>query len=231
MSSSAQLEALLRAGRAERCPEGNEQRLLDALGVGTPASSGAALGTSFRALLRWMGWMVLLGALSAAGLWTIAARGPRLAATTAPPVAVAADARLEVAPVSLSGASHRERGAKTLPPRAPEPPRASPPTATAAVVTSAVTLVDDELARITEARLALRRHDPAAALSTLDAYERACPRGAFREEAAALRVDALVAAGRLSEARSAAEQFATTWPHSAYGPRVDGLRRRMERPE
>src|SRR5580700_262840 len=112
MSLSPQLEALMKAGRTERCPEGNEQRLLDALGVGPPAPGGMALGASLRIVLRWMGLMALFGAVSAAGLSTTQARRPCLAATTAPPIAILRDAPLAVAPVPLSGASAPERAAK-----------------------------------------------------------------------------------------------------------------------
>ena len=54
MSHSPRVAELLRAGRAERAPAGNAERLLDSLGVGAAAASGISLAeAAARSWLRW----------------------------------------------------------------------------------------------------------------------------------------------------------------------------------
>jgi hypothetical protein len=236
MSPAPTLEALLRAGRAEQPPEGSEERVLAALGMAVGAASGAT-GTAFartalRLWLRWMGLGVLLGAVSVTSAWAIGARASRLAQTSSlsPDGTIHREDPLAIAPVTLEGRAPAERAAPV--PRAPVlhgPVRTPPLTRSAPAAVTAPG--DDELVRITDARLALRRRDAGAALVALEAHARAFPRGAYREEAAALRVEALVVAGRPDDARSAADAFDAAYPLSAYGPRVDGLRRRAHGPE
>jgi hypothetical protein len=238
--STPALEALLQAGRAEQPPEGNEERVLAALGLAVGTASGATgaafARTAMRLWLRWMGLGVLLGAVSVTSAWAIGARSSRLAPETSTPPAAGGerDDPLAVAPVTLQGRAPPERASAVAGAhvrharvRMPAPTASAPSTGAPAVATPA----DDELARITDARMALRHHDVDAALVSLDAHARAFPRGAYGEEAAALRVEALVAAGRLRDARSAADAFDAAYPLSAYGPRVDDLRRRACRPE
>jgi hypothetical protein len=238
--STPTLEALLQAGRAEQPPEGNEARVLAALGlaVGTASSAtGAAFArTAMRLWLRWMGLGVLLGAVSVTSAWAIGARAPRLAPETSIPLAAGREREdpLALAPVTLQGRAPAERTSVvpgTHAPHAgvrmPSPTASTPPAGAPAVATP----TDDELAQITDARIALRHRDVGAALVSLDAHARTFPRGAYREEAAALRVEALVAAGRFRDARSAADAFDGAYPLSAYGPRIDDLRRRAQRSE
>ena len=70
------------------------------------------------------------------------------------------------------------------------------------------------------ARIASAKGDPETALATLDEHARLHPSGTLREEAAALRVEALARSGDPSAARAAAARFARTYPQSAYAERV-----------
>ena len=66
----------------------------------------------------------------------------------------------------------------------------------------------------------LAAREPKAALDTLALYTRTFLRGALAEEAAALRVEALVASGDATEARRAAAAFLERHPNSPYAQRV-----------
>jgi len=213
MSPASRVAALLRAGRAERPPEGNEEHLLTALGVGAGAVSGFSLaGAAVRTWLRWMGLGLLLGAVSMTGAWAIGEGGPRPGEDIASPGTADREDPFAPRPVTLEGRASVERAAAT--------PHLLP---TRALVTSspiAAGPADHELVLIRDARLALQRGDAGAALWGLDEHARAFPRGVFQEEASALRVEALVAAGRRDEAHRAAVAFDAAYPHSPYGPRI-----------
>jgi hypothetical protein len=93
-------------------------------------------------------------------------------------------------------------------PRAPSPPRAQP--------------ADDEATATARAR-DLLRSDPQHALALLDAADRAHPNGALAEERAAMRVDALVFAQRIGEARDAAEVYLARYPQGPQAQRIEML--------
>lgn len=67
------------------------------------------------------------------------------------------------------------------------------------------------------------RLDPEEALALLAAADDAHPQSAFREERAALRVDALVNANKIGLARDAAEDFLRRYPDSAHAVHVQTL--------
>jgi hypothetical protein len=116
-------------------------------------------------------------------------------------------------------AAHPERiGSSAARPLATSRPRSSAPAsrASSAISTRDVTppsapaardSILDEAALLRAARSAIARGDGARALLHLDEHAATFPRGALQEEAAAARVFALCAAGRASEARSAAADF------------------------
>lgn len=76
-----------------------------------------------------------------------------------------------------------------------------------------------ELSLLRRARASLPA-DPAAALSILSTHARLYPHGFLREEAEALRVDALFASNDLRTARAAAARFLAAHPRSPYTQRV-----------
>lgn len=198
------LERLARAGRAERPPAGNEERLLLGLGLGTGAASGLSrVGAAVRTWLRWVGLGLLLGTVSVTSAWAIDARTPRPGKEAGLPrrEPIDRDDVVVYAPVLLEGRAFVERQAPI-----PRILAASEPA--------------DELAPIREARLALRRDEAGVALAALKDHARAFPRGVFDEEAAALGVEALAAAGHRDEAHRAADAFDAAYPRSPYGSRV-----------
>lgn len=66
----------------------------------------------------------------------------------------------------------------------------------------------------------LRAGAPTAAMDELDRYAQMFPRGVLRPEATAARIEALVALGKLSEARTLAAQFLATHASSPLARRV-----------
>lgn len=82
--------------------------------------------------------------------------------------------------------------------------------------------VADELALIERARTALDRGNAKAALSVLGTHRRQFPKGAFLEEAAALRASALCEAGRTEAAQKASAAFLRRYPRSVHAARVRG---------
>jgi hypothetical protein len=78
---------------------------------------------------------------------------------------------------------------------------------------------DAEVALISSAQQALER-DPRRALAALDEHARRFARGVLAEEREVLRFDALVALGRIDEARVRARAFVSSFPKSAQRPRL-----------
>jgi hypothetical protein len=217
MTTRAQLEILLKAARADAPPRGNEARLLVALGLppAAPVSSNARILRSAggRVWLKWMGATLLVGALVAPSVRSL---GRHTLVTTAEPPAIETstiDASLLLAPSSGYAAKDRAlphaTGHRPVvgAPRRPLPLRDK----------SAVRVSDeDELTKIREAKQALRRADPMAALAELDAYARTFPAGHYAQEAAVVRVEALLASRQTGQAVRAADAFEEAYPQSAY---------------
>jgi hypothetical protein len=102
--------------------------------------------------------------------------------------------------------------------------RARPPAASAsAVATSDDYSIREQLARIDEARGALRRGDTASALRALDAYDRLFPDGALTQEATVVRVQTLLAAGDRAGAGVVERGFLAAHPSSPYAARIRAM--------
>jgi hypothetical protein len=84
-------------------------------------------------------------------------------------------------------------------------------------------LQQDELEILMTIRAALRRGDARAALLQLASYDRAFPRGALREEARVLQIEALLRSGRRSEMERALARFRAEYPGSAHLRRLEQL--------
>ena len=69
--------------------------------------------------------------------------------------------------------------------------------------------------------MALSRHQGTMALDALAEHEATFPRGRLVEEREALRVRALVDAGRTAEAETKARAFRARWPNSVFLSAVD----------
>lgn len=102
------------------------------------------------------------------------------------------------------------------------------PRHTAPLTTDALRADVEQLDR---ARMAMRSGNPAAALRTLDAYDRSTRTGALDEDARVLRIEALIAAGRREQARALARSYIRRNPddsHSVRWSQVLGLPRADE---
>ena len=107
----------------------------------------------------------------------------------------------------------------------------SPPPAVVSAATSTTpepvavteTAVADEVRVLDLARAALREGAPARALEHLDDYAERHPHGALMPEAAVLRIEALMRAGRSGPAGSLARQFSARYPASPLRMRVEHL--------
>jgi outer membrane protein assembly factor BamD (BamD/ComL family) len=80
-----------------------------------------------------------------------------------------------------------------------------------------------EIASLDAVRAQLAAADARAALGTVERYMREHPKGALRQEAAVLRIEALLAAGEPVRVRAAAARFLKENPDSPHAPRVRAL--------
>jgi hypothetical protein len=122
-------------------------------------------------------------------------------------------------PIATSTAAHADRPARTAA-RAPgdrDSHRAEAPSA------ATDTTLAEEMRLLRRARAAMRDHDPARALTALQAHAESFSDGQMSEDRDALRVEALCAADRRDDARAAAAAFARAWPRSPHGARVQKI--------
>lgn len=105
------------------------------------------------------------------------------------------------------------------------PPSVHPtvPVAAPSASVSAPLGLRDELALIDEARTELAGGSAGSALATLGRYDARYPQGLLREEATAVRVEALFASGKTAEARSTGEAFLREHPQSTHAQHVRSL--------
>lgn len=117
--------------------------------------------------------------------------------------------------------------APTSDPAPPEkrPPRTKktsdkPPAPDAADTPPAADDFAAELQLLAEIRGALKRGDPAGALTKIDEHARRFARGQLVQERMASQVEALCGLGRVDDARRVASQLLERWPDSTHAPRV-----------
>ena len=87
-----------------------------------------------------------------------------------------------------------------------------------------------ELELLEKTRAHLARQSPWAALDALETYQATFPTGMMKTEAAALRVEALAAAGRREEALSHGRAFLSAHPQDPMSERVRGILVKLETP-
>jgi hypothetical protein len=131
-------------------------------------------------------------------------------------------------PRSVPSANAASSGVNVLPQPPAEEPKSEPSAPAAEASTTPRPLVSapqtsrerpasndlsEQLALVDSAHGALTRGDAAGALSLARKYAAVYPSGTFRPEAAAIRIEALVKLGRMTEARTLASKFA-----ASYGP-------------
>jgi hypothetical protein len=88
--------------------------------------------------------------------------------------------------------------------------------------------IERETSLLAEAQRALRRHDAAAALGFLDAYDREFPSGALSEEASAARAVSWCSLGRKTEGLRALGNFRAAYPGSPLLARVKAACRNLD---
>ena len=146
-------------------------------------------------------------------------------------VGVAPTARSEAPPVAVDEAPVIEPPAlsvrvEDLPPAPVAPAKPKPlaaPSATGMTGMEKAPPVDsfrDELALVERIRRQLSRGEAEACLQSIDAYGKEHREGAFVQEVAAMRVEALAAAGKRDAAGAAGRQFLSQYPTSPYAGRV-----------
>jgi hypothetical protein len=170
------------AGRV-RWPALAVAALVLVVGLTVGGAVGAAGGLA--PARRWLGQLLSMKARPATPRPEPRA-APPVALATAAPVAPAPAAPAEAAPATEPRPAHPARRA-TRPTAAIAPPAEEPVVAESRLLASAL-------------RELRQQRDPAAALAALDDYERRFPAGALAPEAAAARVDALLALGRRAQA-------------------------------
>ncbi|WP_437670390.1 hypothetical protein [Sorangium sp. So ce131] len=231
--------ALLNAGTSYSASPETRAKTLAALGLAGAASisaSAAAAGASAVAaapaasastsLAAKVGWTKLLAALSVVGAVAGVPAGYYAwrAYTAPPPAALDRFSDVLAGPVARASlppppeARAEEQPAEAAAPvddgsGGAAPKAASRPAGSAAALKA-------ELAALDAARKALAGGDAQGALSRLDAYARAHPRGRLALEAEVLRIDALARSGRLDAARQRATTFLRRHPNSVLATRV-----------
>jgi hypothetical protein len=161
----------------------------------------------------------LSGALVAVGVVVSALIVSRPSAKSSSPVTIAPPplsapatppALTPIAPTPSTTA----QSAKTVPDAtAEQPPRTAAPQATRGRGGTAGAELANQIALVDAARSELARGSAQRALAIVRDYQSEYPKGTFRPEVAAVKIEALIKLGRTTEARSLAERFVV-----AYGP-------------
>jgi hypothetical protein len=164
-----------------------------------------------------------VGVKAMSGWKVLALKGTLLVATAGGAIALAERAPRDV-PATTSAAAPPPL--ISVVPRAPAPTIATaevvnaPPAPPVVVKHAAKPVVDPiadleaERTLLDEARAALQQGDPARALDATDRHAARFARGTLTEERWALRVRALARLGRRDDARAAASEMASRFPHS-----------------
>ena len=113
-------------------------------------------------------------------------------------------------------------------PLEPAPAPVADPVASAAQRTDVTAQLSRELGYLERARAQLRQQFPVAALDALNDYERAFPSGTMKVEASALRVEALVEAGRRDDAIRLGRAFLAAYPRNPMAHRVRAFLVRLD---
>jgi hypothetical protein len=211
-TSSPVERALLEAGTSYRPSAALHAKTLAAVGI----AGTAALADVARATLSNSGWSKWITSLSVMG------------ATAAIPVGYyVLRERPQAALVQQSAPRVPALSARAVtvetPPAAPTPTEPTPlpvnPKPEPRSPARSATLAE-EVDAVDAARSALARGDARSALSVLDAYARAYPRGRLALEAEVLRIHALDKSGQFDSARRRAELFLRHHPKSVLASRV-----------
>lgn len=212
---------LLRAASQEEPSRALSERMAAAIGIGTlpdgrplgeapkpgpqTASKAAAASGS---LGPWVAGALVAAVVTGAFVVTRPARTP----STPRAVGAAPSSAPTAAPISAPSLAP---SAAELPPKAADPivPNLAPSSKPQRGGVSVSSDIADQIALIDTARVALAMGDTGRTLTAVRQYQTRYPKGAFRPEAAAIKIEALLKLGRVDEARALAQRFL-----AAHGP-------------
>jgi len=225
-------QELLRAGAEERPSDEARARTLAALGI-TGVGAGAAAGAAGIAatprgraglgrLVRWIGLAVTIAVAVGFGWRALRPDAPSVSVPSAESVATA-PAATPADQAVVASPSVGETVALSVPVVAPASAPKRMPALSAAPAASQDTGLAAEVAALDRARGALASGDAPRALLALDDYKRSFPHGVLGQEAAVVRIEALVRSGNPSAARALADRFLAANPSSPHAPRVRHL--------
>jgi hypothetical protein len=228
-------KALIDSARADHSMPGAHERALRALGIGAAisaatASAASATGLSSKGagllVLKWIGVGAFVGAVTLTSINYLASSTGK-----ASPPLVPAPTSQPVQATRMNAARAVEHGAASAQPILPVAvPVVQPNSARvrsidavsagfATVNPSSAAPTAVQLAALQEIRAALAAGTPERALGLLDSFDRRFRGSALTEEAAVLRVEALVDSGN-SEASARGRAFLEQYPRSAYAQHV-----------
>jgi hypothetical protein len=233
---------LLRSAQADQPDRRSTARAFAAVALAasaTSATSGAAAGGGVLAgIVKWLGAGMLAGSLVAVSADRLASRdAPTEPASRAPSLATHAPTPIEAETTpSLASAEpatsprppERSRAvAPSIPvpaePSPIEPPHVAPTASFDPAPSPARASLGDEIRALDAARARLAAGDAPGALAGVADYERRFPRGRLSQEAALVRVEALVRSGRCADARAAGAGFLAAHPDSVLAKRTRTL--------
>lgn len=229
-STSDVERALLNAGATYRCSATSRTKTLAALGLaGSAVLSAGAVSLSATSLIAKLGWPKLILAVAAIGAVTAIPLGYYVwHRHTSEPVQLSAPAVGAIETGPSPAANRGQPGQAIAPPAAQDAPvdvgakAAVSPKAETKVEASSAAL-SDELNALDGVRSVLASGDAAGALTRLDTYNKAFPKGRLQLEAEVLRIDALMKSGQTDLAKKRAQAFLAKHPNSVLASRVRGL--------
>jgi hypothetical protein len=193
------------------------QRLMRAVGGGGPGGDEGGGGAGRSRVLRMpRGIAFVLGGVVGVGLYAglAPAPAPRVVYVDRPVSSIQA-ATVAAAPTAGPTARANEL------PQAPDTTAASSIGEEPRIGSTRASQLSAERILLDEARAALAQGDPARALDRLERHRRTFPQPLLAEERDAMWVQALVKAGRYSEARARASSFRKRSPDSLFSSVVD----------
>jgi hypothetical protein len=232
---------LLDAAAEERPPRELSERMARAIGIslvgagagtlaqkaaaheaGPAAATSKAAGTS-SSLVPWItsglvAGVVVIGAV--VGMRTKPLSMTAASSASATPSERAPNAMLSLPTPSLGEPTAAAASASAAGDAAESHANAPPPPARERTTTGDLT---GELALVDAAHRALAGGDATGALALARKYSATYPKGTFRPEAAAIRIEALVKLGRTAEARALADKFATNYGQGPLADRMAAL--------
>jgi hypothetical protein len=183
----------------------------------TKLISGVTIG-------KWIAGVALSGALVTGGIALVRSAREQPHVSVLPAKREHVRARSDGAPHLTTPVAAQSAPVAPAPPRAAAALPASSDAPSRAPVVRPQPDISAEIATVDTVRNVLRARQPQAALLALDRYDARFGRsGALREEAAALRIEALLESGKRERAKALARMFLAHHALSPYAARVRAL--------